>query len=162
MSRQQSIHRLDKLLDRLPITYLRRARSIVNGVIPAVVALAAALTAGGCVVALCATVAYSAGPVFAWAIGSTVGIGILGAASAGTGATSSALTRAIGRREPLLSIVDDVAAAIGVDSPAADGLLAAVNGTLKAIFQPICGRHAVKTPPTTPALSPWSFVRHFK
>ncbi len=135
---------LDKLLDRLPVNYLRKARSVVNGAIPAIVAILASAITSWCVMAFCVPIA--AGLTYTFVAGAAAGVGAVCAVGLGTIAASSVLTRAVRRREPLLSIVDDVAAAIGVDSPAADGLLAAVNGTLKAIFQPICERHAVKTP----------------
>jgi hypothetical protein len=164
MSRRQSIHRLDRLLDRLPVSYLRKARSVVNGVIPVIVAIVASAITSWCVEAFCVPIA--AGLAYVVVAGAAAGVAAVCAVGLGTIAASSLLTRAVSRREPLfgplLGIVNDVTAAIGANSPEANGILAAVNGTLKAIFQPICERHAVKTPAATPARSSGPVVKGFK
>lgn len=138
--------RLNKLLDRLPINHLRRARSVVDGPVPLVVAFVASLAAAFAVAVYVVPIA--AGLTYAAMTGVAAGLGVMCAVFAATDAASFALAGAVTKREPLeplFSAVDDVAVALG--------------GTLKAIFKPKCERAATLKLATGHARSSGQFGR---
>lgn len=126
------------LLDRLPTASLYSARSWLGGPVGAGIALAAAVSAGWSVIALCAAVAYSAGPVLAFLAASAIGLGTLGVVISAFKAVDAALTRAINKRDPLAAVADQFASI-------AENIATTLSQTLTEAFRSSGARHLPHT-----------------
>ena len=122
------------LFDRLPTAYLYSARSWLGGPVGAGIALAATVSVGWSVIALCAAVAYSAGPVFAFLAASAIGLGTLGVVIGAFKAVDAALTRAITKRDPVTAVAGQFASI-------AENVGTALKQTLTAAFRLSDARH---------------------